>query len=398
VDLNPGSTQGSQYGDGNVQYNVWQAGRQLDPASLGALNPDKAAEFIGAMPHDDAVLVLASADVDAAAATLDVLLKTDEARAVSLLTSLSRRKAEAVIAVVAADMADREWLGDLPEATAATGKRAAELKLAAPGPLEYLCETLPGTASGYLRTYKNGQVCWRRPPFTAPQALAIMGVILEHHVRSGGISGRLGFPKGEERPVGAAADGRWVQVFSGGAIYRHETSVTEVEGLIADYLFASTDGYHRYPLGPAVVRTPQSPSGYWGLMQRFGGSWDSYDETVYFSKATMTCGVRGAIASYYDQLGGPSSWLGYPTTRQSYRDGRSIQDFQGGTVFVGPDRTVAVPAASMELIRRDESVEKRLGFPVTEDEPTGTSDDRWQFFENGVVTVRDGNREVWVRP
>jgi hypothetical protein len=398
VDVNPGSTQGSQYGDGNIQINAWQTGRQLDPASLGELNPDKAAEYIGDMPHDDAVLLLAKADVNAAAAPLDVMLKTDEARAVLLLTSLSRSRAEAVIAVLAADVAGREWLGDLPEATAATGKRAAELKLAAPGPLKSLREAFPGTASGYLRTYRNGQVCWRRPPFTAPQALAITGVILDHYVRSGGISGRFGFPQAEERPVGGA-DGRWVQVFSSGAIYRHETSVIEVDGPIADYLFASTDGYHRYPLGPAVVHTPQPPSRSWGLMQRFGGSWDSCDETVYFSEATRTCGVRGAIASYYDQLSGPSSWLGYPTTRQSDRDGRSIQDFQGGTVFVGPDQTVAaIPAASRELIRRDESIENRLGFPLTTEEPTGTGDDSWQFFQNGVVTVKDGNRQVWVRP
>jgi uncharacterized protein with LGFP repeats len=51
----------------------------------------------------------------------------------------------------------------------------------------------------------------------------------------------------------------------------------------------------------------------------------------------------------------------------------------------------------MKLIR-DESIRDRLGFPVAAEEPAGNGGGRWQFFENGVVTFKDGKRDVWVRP
>jgi uncharacterized protein with LGFP repeats len=378
---------------------MWAAGRRLDAASLGELNPHKSAELIRAMNHDDAVLLLATADIDAATPALDVLLKMDEALAVAILADISRRRAEALIAVVTANAARREWLRDLPEAAAAIGNRAAELRLTTPGPFEHLHRASPWLRhAGYRRAYKNGQIYWSRPLSAAPRTVAITDVILDHYVRSGEWRGAIGLPEDDERPVRGTAGRRWVQVFRGGVIYRHETSVIEVGRAVAAYLFAFADGLHRYPLGPEVL-TPQSPSGVGGMMQRFGGSCDSLDETVYYASSVIKpCGVRGDIASYYHQLGGPSSWLGFPTARQTYLEGRPIQDFECGTVFIGPDHPLAVPAASMELIWRDEGMKERIGFPVTAEEQTGTSDDRWQFFQNGVVTVKDGNRQVWVRP
>jgi hypothetical protein len=42
---------------------------------------------------------------------------------------------------------------------------------------------------------------------------------------------------------------------------------------------------------------------------------------------------------------------------------------------------------------------RRLGFPVIEEQPAGEDGSgRIQFFENGVVTLRDGKREIWLRP
>ena len=412
MDINSNGARGAQFGDGNAQYNVWVDGRRLDAAFIGELNPHKSAELVNAMEYDDAVFLLARADVDAGAAALDVLLKTNEPLAVSLLADISQRRSRALIAAIKASAAGREWLGNLCEAAEAIGNRAAELEWADPGPLEHIAWTGSGLETqAYRRTYQNGHIYWRfQSCWAVTRVTAIEGVILDHYVRSGGISGRFGAPLSEKRPVGPADGGRWVQSFSGGIIYRHEASVIEVDWRVARYMLSRTDAHQRYPLSPAID-APASPYGSRGHMQRFQGSWDSCDETVYYSTATEPYGVRGVIASYYDQLGATGSWLGFPTAQPRRLNGYLTQDFEGGTVFAWPDppsarpagiawpdRPVAVPAASLELIQRNERISSRLGFPVTAEDRTGTGDDKWQFFENGVVTVKNGKRQIWLRP
>jgi len=108
VDINSNGARGAQFGDGNAQYNVWVDGRRLDAAFIGELNPHKSAELVNAMEYDDAVFLLARADVDAGAAALDVLLKTNEPLAVSLLADISQRRSRALIAAIKASAAGRE--------------------------------------------------------------------------------------------------------------------------------------------------------------------------------------------------------------------------------------------------------------------------------------------------
>jgi hypothetical protein len=412
VDINSNGARGAQFGDGNAQYNVWVDGRRLDAAFIGELNPHKSAELVNAMQYDDAVLLLARADVDAGAAALNVLLKTNEPLAVSLLADISQRRSRALIAAIRASAAGGAWLGNLCEAAEAIGNRAAELEWADPGPLEHIAWTGAGPESqAYRRTYQNGRIYWRfQSCWAVTRVTAVEGVILDHYVSSGEISGRFGVPLSEKRPVGPAGDGRWVQSFSGGIIYHHEASVIEVDWRVARYMLSRTDAHQRYPISRAID-APASPYGTRGHMQRFQGSGGSYDETVYYSTVTEPCGVRGEIASYYDRLGATGSWLGFPTAQPGCLNGYLTQDFEGGTVFVWPDppngrpagivwpdRPVAVPAASLALIRQNERTRKRLGFPVTAEEPAGPGHDRWQFFQNGVVTVKDGKRQIWLRP
>jgi hypothetical protein len=53
----------------------------------------------------------------------------------------------------------------------------------------------------------------------------------------------------------------------------------------------------------------------------------------------------------------------------------------------------------MELISQDDEIKQRLGLPVSEDQPIGADGSgRIQFFDNGTVTLRDGEREIWLRP
>jgi hypothetical protein len=398
-----------QVGDHNVQNNVWnvvrEVDRRLDAASLGDLAPHHAVRQIQAMGHDRAVIPLATAEVDPAAKVLDVLLKTDEALAVSLLADISRDKAEKLITAVTEVSPGREWLQQLPEAADAIGNRGVDLKWIDPGWLEradyYHLAFHSGSfplrkrqwkvpAPGYRRIYKDGRVYWSREG----GARAVTGAILDHYVTSGECGGQFGIPTGEAAPIASAVGQCWVQRFRFGAIYSDESGVIPVAQRVADYLDARGGADQFYPLGAATEAT--SRYGTHGWIQRFRGSRNVSSETVYdIGKAY---GVSGDVESFYERPDGTSSWLGYPMSNVTLHGSNSTQGFEGGTVFTGIPvaGVVAVPVASMNLV--PESMQERLGFPVAAEKPAGNGGDRWQFFENGVVTLRDGKREVWVRP
>jgi hypothetical protein len=404
VNVNASNAQGVQVGDYGVQINVWEADRRLDAASLGELAPDHAVEQILAMGHDRAVVPLATADVEPAAKVLDVLLETDEALAVSLLADISRDKAEKLIAAVTAVSPGREWLQRLPEAADAIGGRGVDLKWTSRGWLErviyYRVASNSGSfqlrkrrrkvaAPGYRRTYKEGRVYWSREA----DARAVTGVILDHYVSSGECGGPLGIPTGEATPIASAAGRRWVQRFRFGAIYSNESSAIPVTQGVVDYLDSLGGADQFYPLGTATAAT--SRYGTHASIQRFRGSSNASSVTVH--DMGRAYGVSGDIESFYERPDGTSYWLGYPMSNVTPLGSNLTQEFEGGTVFAGlPAGVVAVPVASMNLITG--SIRERLGFPVTAEIAAGNGGDRWQFFENGVVTLRGGKREAWVRP
>jgi hypothetical protein len=75
------------------------------------------------------------------------------------------------------------------------------------------------------------------------------------------------------------------------------------------------------------------------------------------------------------------------------------QHFEGGLISLQPETgPIAIPRAVFEFISRSQELVLKLGHPVSEEQPVGTNDGRIQYFENGVVTLRDGKREAWVRP
>jgi hypothetical protein len=404
VNVNASDAQGVQVGDYNVQINVWEVGRRLDAASLGDFAPHHAVAQIRAMGHDHAVVQLARAEVDPAAKVLDVLLKTDEALAVSLLADIGRDKADKLITAVTAVSPDRKWLEQLPEAAGAIGNRGMDLKWTDPRLLErvvyYRLASNSGSfprrkrqwkvpTSGYRRIYKDGRVYWS----SEEGARAVTGAILGHYLSHDECGGQFGIPTGEATPVTSAAGQCWVQRFRFGAIYSDESSVIPVAQGVVDYLDARGGADQFYPLGAATEATSQY--GTHGWIQRFRGSRNASGETVY--DIGRVYGVGGEIASFYERLDGTSYWLGYPMSNVTPLGSNSKQEFEGGTVFAGmPTGTVAVPVASMNVIT--ESIREQLGFPVAAEKAAGDGGDRWQFFENGVVTLRGGKREVWLRP
>jgi hypothetical protein len=399
-----------QIGDNNVQHNVWnivwEVNKHTKAASLEVVAPYHAASLIRAMAYDDAVDQLGAAEVEPAAKILDVLLKTDEALAVSLLADISREKADGLVAAVTAESPGREWLDQLPEAAEAIGKRGEDPKWAEPGLLQRadyyrpasnpgrrLVRRRPGKVAvpGYRRIYEGGRIYWSREG----SARAITGAILDHYMSSGECDGRFGIPTSEATPRRSSAGKRWVQRFSSGAIYCHDSQVIPATQAVVEYLDGRGGADQFYPLD--VATAAKSLPGTHGWIQRFQGSSNASSETIY-DVGNKAYGV-GEIESFYNRLEGTRSWLGYPMSNVRPFGSTSMQDFEGGTVFAGVPaaKIVAVPVATMHLLSRDDGILQPLGFPVTAEEPAGSGGDRWQFFENGVVTLRGGKREVWGR-
>lgn len=335
--------QGIQVGSGSVQNNFWPAKGPLDAATLTALSPHAAVARIRQMSHDDAVDFFARASAEDLTGPLRALLLADEATAVAVLADLGPRKVTEMTEPFAATF---PWLADLPEAAEAIARQAAELGWDH-DPGAGRLERAAG-ADGYARKYQQGVIVWR----TA---------------------------------VGASACAHPEATAAGGFLVRAEVA------RCADKL-----GGTWHPVSDEVEADPSLVSGLPGLMQRFED--DSGTEMVaYTFERTGTHPVAGGILEHYEDLGGPGSWLGFPLGAWQARELRGKwrwhQAFEGGSIYHRDGHSpVPVASATVELIGN------RIGWPVSEEQPAGSGTDRIQYFEDGVVTLRDGQREFWLRP
>jgi hypothetical protein len=119
---------------------------------------------------------------------------------------------------------------------------------------------------------------------------------------------------------------------------------------------------------------------------------------VYLSETYGAVVVAPQIWDYYRNLGAEKSWLGFPARQIATRlwnSASGAQSFEAGAVFWLPGADpVAVPAEVVMLLGSSS-----LGFPLTEEQPAGADGSgRIQYFEKGVITLRDGKREIWLRP
>jgi uncharacterized protein with LGFP repeats len=270
-------------------------------------------------------------------------------------------------------------------------------------------------------------------------AHATWGGIGEWYEQHDGTLGPLGFPVDEEveagpsrRESGPGTVG-WLQRFEGGVVYFSEkTGAVFVPPALAAHHdhHGGAVGDLGFPVSQELL-APESPFGTTGRLQRFearsdyagyiSARWPDYagpaGATVYASEANGVHCVGWGNGHVYEKMGGPASWLGYPQSDEV--DARSsesqpwctIQKFEGGAIFYkdGPG-SIPVPRATMELIARHDGLGQGLGVPVRAEvmldggpaprDPTSGPDltaDREQFFEHGVVTVRNGVMEVWLR-
>jgi uncharacterized protein with LGFP repeats len=247
---------------------------------------------------------------------------------------------------------------------------------------------------------------------------AVWGRIGDLYELSGSMNGFLGCPVAGETEVTASKGTKgWSQFFEGGAIYRIQgQGAIAVDWDMAEYHedHGGAEGFYGFPVGP--VRSGLS-SEYetTGKCQPFetalpylpviSDRWDDiqapFGGVIYHSDKCGAHGVSGDIGLHYEELGGPASWLGFPTEDAEFREadanggGYGYQEFEGGgIIWTAQYGAVAVPGLILGAAEQEE-----LGYPVSSEQRFGTGGaDRIQFFEEGVVTVRDGVAEAWLSP
>ncbi|WP_433380975.1 hypothetical protein ACQPZX_16270 [Actinoplanes sp. CA-142083] len=255
---------------------------------------------------------------------------------------------------------------------------------------------------------------------------AIQKPFLTYHDRMGGTGGQLGFPTRPADSVSHTLTTVLHQPFEGGMVYA--ASLRSPGRLVAVGVFAEMLEYHEahnrimgplgFPLDDAVDVV--SPHGTSGRRQDFTGSGgeDSGPATIYTS-THGTFAVRSSIRARYEQLAGAVGSMGLPIAEEVdsriYALGlrRGYQAFEGGAIYTTSgrrasflaaawqkrERTIEVRKAVIEMFASSPGLERTLGFPrEVEKRLAESDDDAVQFFENGVVTIRGGRAQAWVRP
>jgi hypothetical protein len=443
------ASQGVVVGSGNIQNNNWAPKPPLDPVVLSGRNPHTAVALLRQVPHDELVDFFIRASPGDVSEILDVFVDVDLDKLIATLGDLNRRKAAELIDAIDPDEYPA-GLDEVPVAAEEIARKAAGLGWADPEPLD-------GFQEGYARKYQNGRVFWsgqfgtrttvgaiddcieddeehnpwdfpvgdQEPAIPSPAPFETEGVCQQfkrgmvysseygtflifsdsHYENTGGSGGWLGFPIGEveDRPDG------YVQNFEGGMIYarggsRGDSGLRRVYEVRREVISVLPDQDWR-PISQET--TTVSSYGWRGTVQHFEVQLVSgtCEVAVYSPKqwqfGPMT--VMPGVWDYYSKMGAETSWLGFPNHHSGigrWSATAGADYFEGGVIYwrVGSD-PIAVRKAVADLAGQDWGWRSRLGFPVTEEASADSGEsDSIQFFENGVVTLRDGEYEVWLRP
>src|SRR5262249_55650274 len=153
----------------------------------------------------------------------------------------------------------------------------------------------------------------------------VHGSIRDLYETAGGPSSFLGFPLTDESPT-FVQPGRFNR-FQGGSIYWSPASGTfEVHGAIRD-AWGSLGWEFGFVGFPTSHETATNVAG--GRFNTFQGA------DIFWSPASGAHEVHGAISGLWGFMGGPSSVLGYPTTDETptlFDTGR-YNHFQVGSIY-----------------------------------------------------------------
>ncbi|WP_307082030.1 SGNH/GDSL hydrolase family protein [Arthrobacter agilis] len=173
-------------------------------------------------------------------------------------------------------------------------------------------------ATSCSQRFQKGHILWTQR--TGAQ-MVLNYAIGARYSAAGWTRGYLGFPTGDE--FGLTVRGGAVQNFQNGYVYwSPATGARVVTGAIKGYYAANRyeRGFLGYPRSEeAAVRN--------GVRQDFEGG------RVYWSGSTGTVSTTGGhIQTYYENKGGPESYLGMPAGPKTAWQGGYYQRFQGGVI------------------------------------------------------------------
>lgn len=187
----------------------------------------------------------------------------------------------------------------------------------------------PGVAGARESDFERGRIYWS----ASTGVREVYGLILAKYVEKGA-SATFGVPVTDEYDIAGVPGGR-ASNFQGANIYFHATTgAWEVHGGILGLYLAYG--------GPAgglglPVTDEFDVAGVTGARES-----DFQRGRIYWSAATSSHSVYGAILQKYLEYGGPASPLGLPTSEEyAYGSGRRT-DFQGGYVYWTPSNGAQV--------------------------------------------------------
>lgn len=124
---------------------------------------------------------------------------------------------------------------------------------------------------------------------------------------------------------------------------------------------------------------------------------DFYNGRAYWSADTGAFGLYGRINARYSEIGGPSSWLGFPTSEERpLANGGRFVTFENGNIYWSPSTGAwEVPKAVMKGWGDLKWENGSLGYPVGA--PRDLSGGQVQQFQGGYVVTNKDGKANWVR-
>ncbi|MCO7221583.1 LGFP repeat-containing protein [Klenkia sp. PcliD-1-E] len=211
---------------------------------------------------------------------------------------------------------------------------------------------------------------------TAPQF--VRGGIREAWQASGGVTGPLAYPTGDEN-CGLRSGGCF-QTFTGGSVYWSPSTGAQV---VRDPVYSRWAGlgWESGPLGYPTNST------FCGL--RDGGCGQHFERgSLYWSTASGARLVRGAIRDAWAASGWETGPLGYPTSDENcgLAAGGCFETFTGGSVYWTPGTGARLVTGQLLTAWAAGGYETgRLGYPV-ENQRTASTGVVTQRFQGGTLT------------
>lgn len=167
---------------------------------------------------------------------------------------------------------------------------------------------------------------------------SVIGAFRTAYFASGGATGSLGFPTGEQGPVSGLGGTGAQQTFERGSLYAAPARAPRpVLGAI-DTTYGALGGPGGFLGWPASNPGRVAANG--------GGDAQAFDGGSMYSSSAGAFSVRGAVRNFYWSLGGSAGSIGWPLGEQTCESGACQQAFQGGTIFTSPTggARVGIPA------------------------------------------------------